>query len=122
MDRSQLLSHVDHTLLRQDATWPEMQALCDEALHYHTASVCVPPSYVSQCAAYLAGRIPVCTVIGFPNGYATPATKAFEAADAVGTAPTRLTWSSIWAGSRTVAGPICWRKSVRSRPAVRERC
>lgn len=83
MDRSQLLSHVDHTLLRQDATWPEMQALCDEALHYHTASVCVPPSYVSQCAAYLAGRIPVCTVIGFPNGYATTATKAFEAADAV---------------------------------------
>ena len=83
MDHSQLLSHVDHTLLRQDATWPEMQALCDEALHYHTASVCVPPSYVSQCAAYLAGRIPVCTVIGFPNGYATTATKAFEAADAV---------------------------------------
>ena len=83
MDRSQLLSHVDHTLLRQDATWPEMQALCDEALHYHTASVCAPPSYVSQCAAYLAGRIPVCTVIGFPNGYATTATKAFEAADAV---------------------------------------
>ncbi len=83
MDRSQLLSHVDHTLLRQDATWPEMQALCDEALTYHTASVCVPPSYVAQCAAYLAGRIPVCTVIGFPNGYSTTAVKAFEAADAV---------------------------------------
>ena len=83
MDHSQLLSHVDHTLLRQDATWPEMQALCDEALHYHTASVCVPPSYVAQCAHYLAGRIPVCTVIGFPNGYSTTAVKAFEAADAV---------------------------------------
>ena len=83
MDFSQLLSHVDHTLLRQDATWPEVQALCDEALTYHTASVCVPPSYVAQCAAYLAGRIPVCTVIGFPNGYSTTAVKAFEAADAV---------------------------------------
>ena len=83
IDHSQLLSHVDHTLLRQDATWPEMQTLCDEALHFHTASVCVPPSYVAQCAAYLAGRIPVCTVIGFPNGYSTTAVKAFETADAV---------------------------------------
>ena len=82
MDRSELLRHVDHTLLRPDATWAEMQQLCDEALKYHTASVCVPPSYVSRCAHYLRGRIPVCTVIGFPNGYNTTNAKAFEAAEA----------------------------------------
>lgn len=82
MDRSELLRHVDHTLLRTDATWAEMQQLCDEALKYHTASVCVPPSYVSRCANYLRGRIPVCTVIGFPNGYNTTNVKAFEAAEA----------------------------------------
>lgn len=83
MELSQLLRHVDHTLLRPDAGWQEIRFLCDEALAYHTASVCVPPSYVAQCAGYLAGRVAVCTVIGFPNGYSTTAVKAFEAADAV---------------------------------------
>ena len=83
MDRSELLSHVDHTLLRPDATWGEIQQLCDEALKYHTASVCVPPSYVTRCANYLRSRIPVCTVVGFPNGYNTTKIKAFEAAEAV---------------------------------------
>lgn len=83
MELSQLLRHVDHTLLRPDAGWQEIRALCDEALAYHTASVCVPPSYVARCAGYLAGRVAVCTVIGFPNGYSTTAVKAFEAADAV---------------------------------------
>lgn len=83
MDHSELLRHVDHTLLRQDAAWSEIKALCDDALRYHTASVCVPPSYVSQCAQYLKGEIPVCTVIGFPNGYSTTAVKVFEAGDAV---------------------------------------
>lgn len=82
MERSELLHHVDHTLLRPDATWAEIQQLCDEALTYHTASVCVPPAYVSRCANYLRGRIPVCTVIGFPNGYNTTNAKAFEAAEA----------------------------------------
>ena len=83
MDRSELLSHVDHTLLRPDATWGEIRQLCDEALKYHTASVCVPPSYVTRCANYLRGRIPVCTVVGFPNGYNTTKITAFEAAEAV---------------------------------------
>ena len=83
MDHSELLSHVDHTLLRPDATWGEIRQLCDEALKYHTASVCVPPSYVTRCANYLRGRIPVCTVVGFPNGYNTTKIKAFEAAEAV---------------------------------------
>ncbi len=82
MERSELLHHVDHTLLRPDATWAEIQQLCDEALAYHTACVCVPPAYVSRCANYLRGRIPICTVIGFPNGYNTTNAKAFEAAEA----------------------------------------
>lgn len=82
MEHSELLHHVDHTLLRPDATWAEIQQLCDEALTYHTASVCVPPAYVSRCANYLRGRIPICTVIGFPNGYNTTNAKAFEAAEA----------------------------------------
>lgn len=83
MERSELLRHVDHTLLRPEATWAEIQQLCDEALKYHTASVCVPPAYVSRCANYLRGRIPVCTVVGFPNGYNTTRIKAYEAAEAV---------------------------------------
>lgn len=83
MELSQLLSRVDHTLLNQTATWPEIRQLCDDGLRYHCASVCIPPSYVKQAADYLAGRLPVCTVIGFPNGYSTTAVKCFEAADAV---------------------------------------
>jgi deoxyribose-phosphate aldolase len=83
MELNETLRHVDHTLLRQDATWEEIRTLCDEGLRYHTASVCIPPSYVRQAADYLKGQLPVCTVIGFPNGYATTKTKLFEAADAV---------------------------------------
>lgn len=82
-DYTKLLSHVDHTLLRPDATWTEIKQICDDALQYHTASVCIPASYVRTCADYLQGRIPVCTVIGFPNGYSTTAVKVFETADAI---------------------------------------
>lgn len=82
-DYSKLLSHVDHTLLRPDATWAEIKQICDDALQYHTASVCIPASYVRACADYLQGRIPVCTVIGFPNGYSTTAVKVFETTDAI---------------------------------------
>jgi deoxyribose-phosphate aldolase len=83
MELEKLLGHVDHTLLRQDATWPEIRTICQEGLDYHTASVCIPPSFVRQAAEYLGGRLPVCTVIGFPNGYATTKTKLFEAEDAI---------------------------------------
>lgn len=83
MELAQLLGRVDHTLLAQTATWPEIRQLCDDALRFCCASVCIPPSYVRQAADYLAGRLPVCTVIGFPNGYSTTAVKCFEAADAV---------------------------------------
>ena len=82
MKLSEILRHVDHTLLRPDAVWPEIRNLCDDAVTYGTASVCIPPSFVRAAAAYLGDRMPVCTVIGFPNGYATTAVKAFEAADA----------------------------------------
>lgn len=83
MELSQLLGRVDHTLLTQTATWPEIRQICEDGLRYHCASVCIPPSYVKQATDYLAGRLPVCTVIGFPNGYSTTAVKCFEASDAV---------------------------------------
>lgn len=83
MERSEILTHCDHTLLKQDATWEQVRDLCDEGLRHHTASVCIPPSFVKRAAAYLAGRLPVCTVIGFPNGYATTVVKVFETAQAV---------------------------------------
>ncbi len=83
MDKKDILSRVDHTLLSQSATWEDIQAICDDALKYKTASVCIPPAFVGKAAKYLCGRISVCTVIGFPNGYSTTATKCFEAANAL---------------------------------------
>ena len=78
-----ILSRVDHTLLAQGATWKEIKAICDDGIKYGCASVCIPASYVKQAAEYVAGKIAVCTVIGFPNGYDTTAAKSFEASDAV---------------------------------------
>lgn len=78
IDRREILRHVDHTLLAPTATWEELQVLCDEALQYETASVCVPPNRVKQVKDYLCGQMPVCTVVGFPNGYYTTAVKALE--------------------------------------------
>lgn len=83
MDISDILAKVDHTLLSPTATWEEIRAVIDDAIRYRTASVCIPASFVADAAAYAAGRIPVCTVIGFPNGYSTTAVKVFEAADAL---------------------------------------
>jgi deoxyribose-phosphate aldolase len=83
MDIREILSKVDHTLLSQGATWEEIKGICGDGLKYKTASVCIPPSFVLRASEYLAGELPVCTVIGFPNGYATTRTKAFEASDAV---------------------------------------
>lgn len=78
-----ILSRVDHTLLAQGATWAEIKSICDDGIRYGCASVCIPAGYVKQASEYVAGRIAVCTVIGFPNGYDTTAAKCFEAADAV---------------------------------------
>lgn len=83
IDTDQILGKVDHTLLQQTAGWEEIREICDDAVSFHTASVCIPPSYVKQAAEYLNGRIPVCTVIGFPNGYNTTAVKCFETAQAL---------------------------------------
>ena len=83
MDIEKICSMVDHTLLKQESTWDDIRALCDDAIAYRTASVCIPPCYVKQAAAYMAGRIPVCTVIGFPNGSMTTAAKVFETQDAI---------------------------------------
>ena len=66
MNREEILSHVDHTLLKPEATWPQIQQLCDEAIANHTASVCINTCYVKQAVEYMAGRIPVCCVVGFP--------------------------------------------------------
>lgn len=83
MERKDIYQTVDHTLLLQDATWEEIRQICDDAAAYGTASVCIPPSYVKRASEYLGGRIPVCTVIGFPNGYNTTAVKVFETEDAI---------------------------------------
>lgn len=83
MEIREILSKVDHTLLRQTATWDEIRTLCDDGVRYGTASVCIPPCYVRRAHDYLAGRLPVCTVIGFPNGYMTTAAKVAETRDAV---------------------------------------
>ena len=83
MDQKEILKHVDHTLLLQGATWDEIRQICDDAVAYQTASVCVPPSYVKQASEYLDGKMAVCTVIGFPNGYMTTAAKEFETRDAL---------------------------------------
>ena len=83
MTYQDVLAKVDHTVLKQTATWADIQKLCDDAVKYQTASICIPPAYVKQAAEYLNGRIPVCTVIGFPNGSNTTECKAFEVRDAV---------------------------------------
>lgn len=83
MNANEVLKHVDHTLLTQGATWEEIKQICDDAVEFQTASVCIPPSYVKQASEYLGDRIPVCTVIGFPNGYMTTAVKEFETKDAI---------------------------------------
>lgn len=78
-----ILSKVDHTLLAQGATWDEIRAICDDGMKYGTASVCIPASYVKQAKEYVGEKLAICTVIGFPNGYSTTATKCFETEDAV---------------------------------------
>ena len=83
MELSEILSKCDHTLLSQTATWAEIQSICDDGMKYHTASVCIPASYVRQAKEYVGDKLAICTVIGFPNGYDTTAAKCFMATDAV---------------------------------------
>ncbi|MEG2843088.1 MAG: deoxyribose-phosphate aldolase [Ruthenibacterium sp.] len=83
MDTQKILSVCDHTLLAPTSTWQEIKNICDDGMQYQTASVCIPPYYVKQAKEYMKDKLPICTVIGFPNGYMTTATKVFETEDAV---------------------------------------
>ena len=83
MDKNAILSKVDHTLLAQSATWADIKQILDDGIKYGTASACIPAAYVKQAVEYVDGKLPICTEIGFPNGYSTMAVKVFEATDAV---------------------------------------
>ena len=83
MKDTELLKYVDHTLLTQTATWDEIREILDDAMKYGTASACIPAAYVKRSADYVEGKLPICTVIGFPNGYSTTETKVFETKDAI---------------------------------------
>ncbi len=83
MEIKEILKYVDHTLLKQESTWEQMKVICDDAIKFSTASVCVPPSFVKECKDYCGEKMKICTVIGFPNGYNTTATKVFETEDAI---------------------------------------
>ena len=83
MELAEILSKCDHTLLTQSATWADIKAICDDGMKYGTASVCIPAAYVKQAKEYVGNKLPICTVIGFPNGYATKKAKCFMASDAV---------------------------------------
>lgn len=90
MDRKDILSRVDHTLLAQTATWTEIKEILDDAMKYETASACIPASYVKQASEYVQGKLAICTVIGFPNGYSTTAVKVAETKDAVANGATEI--------------------------------
>lgn len=83
MDKKDILKLVDHTLLAQTATWEEIRKILDDAMKYEAASACIPAAYVKQAAEYVEGKLPICTVIGFPNGYSTTAVKVYETRDAI---------------------------------------
>ena len=83
MNINEILSMVDHTLLKQDATWNDIKKTCDDAIKYKTASVCIPPSFVKEASDYCERKMKICTVIGFPNGYSTERVKCFEIKDAI---------------------------------------
>lgn len=83
MNAMEILTHVDHTLLKPESTWEQIKTLCDEAMEYHCATVCIPPAFVKRAVEYVQGNLKICTVIGFPNGYHTTAAKIFETKDAV---------------------------------------
>ena len=90
MELKDILSKCDHTLLAQTATWDEIKAICDDGMKYGCASVCIPASYVKQAAEYVAGKLPICTVIGFPNGYTPSGIKCMEAESAIADGATEI--------------------------------
>lgn len=83
MDKNEILKRLDHTLLKQTATWAQVKELCDEGMEFGVASVCIPPCFVKSAKEYVGDKLAICTVIGFPNGYMTTAAKAAETEDSV---------------------------------------
>lgn len=92
MSKEEILEKVDHTLLKQQATWEDIKETCDDGIKYNVASVCIPPSFVKKVKEYVKENIKICTVIGFPNGYNTTSTKVFETQDAIKTVPMKSIW------------------------------
>ena len=118
MELKDILSKCDHTLLSQTATWDEIRGICDDGMKYGCASVCIPASYVKQAAEYAAGRLPICTVIGFPNGYDTTAAKCFMATDAVnnGASEVDMVINLGWVKDRK------WEDLLSEIKAIKEAC
>ena len=122
MELREILPLVDHTELNPAATWEDIRVLCDDAVAYGTATVCIPPCYVEQAAAYLDGRLPVCTVIGFPHGNSTTAAKVNEAAQAVadGAAEVDMVINIGWAKDGRFADIIAEIAAIKR--AVGDKC
>ena len=116
MDIKDILEKCDHTLLRVDCTSEEIRALCYQAIKYHCASVCIPPCHVAGAKRYVGDKLTLCTVIGFPNGYSTSATKAFEAADAVSNGADEIDMVI----NLSMVKDGCWEGVAKDIAAVRE--
>ena len=114
MELKTILSKCDHTLLAQTATWEEIKAICDDGMKYHTASVCIPASFVKQAKAYVGEKLPICTVIGFPNGYDTTAAKCFMASDAVDNGADEVDMA-LASAERIATLPGCYYRYLRRR-------
>ena len=118
MELKDILAKCDHTLLTQTATWAEIKGVCDDGMKYHTASVCIPASYVKQAKEYVGDKLPICTVIGFPNGYMSTAAKAFEAADAVANGADEIDMVI----NLSMVKDGCWEDVAEDIKAVRRSC
>lgn len=118
MEKEKIFRFIDHTLLKQDAKWEQIRTICQEGMECGTASVCIPPSFVKQAAEFVEGKLPICTVIGFPNGYQTTSVKAFEAAEAVkdGAAEIDMVINIGWAKEKR------YEDILREIDAVKEAC
>lgn len=118
MELKDILSKCDHTLLRQDCTSAEIMALCDQGIKYGCASVCIPPAHVAGAKRYVGGKLAICTVIGFPNGYMSSAVKAFETADAVAHGADEIDMVI----NLGMVKDRCWDAVLADIKAVREAC
>ncbi len=118
MELKDILSKCDHTLLRQDCTAAEIMALCDQAIKYNCASVCIPPAHVAGAKRYVGDKMCICTVIGFPNGYMSSAVKAFETADAVAHGADEIDMVI----NLGMVKDACWEAVAADIKAVREAC